>query len=621
MEQSHRAPIHVAVVGAGDSSHDRICDAVDGGAVETEGVADVDTALSAVGDGSVGCLAVVDTADYDRIRDELLTVPVLVATADVDPETLARVVDDAYADHVDPTGAVEGTCAVRVRHLVDHDPSAVAWELADFADGAVVEFDLETRRLVDANDAFFDAWGWDRERFAEATLGDLYVTDIGAELRGQGRGAAGEEELEWISDASPEESLVAGATRGHYETREWHCRDTDGDGFKSEVRVVADEATRRGFLVATTPDGTRDTVVAHGRGTDRDRRPDREEASMLRSLLEHIPMSVYFKDSRGRHVLVSEDVVEPFIESPEGKILHTPEDVRGKTDFDLYPADGAAESVAEDDRIMDSGEPLVDKVERVQPPHGRPLYFKTTKAPWYDDDGGVRGIVGITTDITEEKRRERELDRQNERLDQFAGIVSHDLRNPLNVARGRLQLYRAGGDEENLADVSEMHERMEQLIQDVLTFAREGARVEDLEWFDASRVATEAWATVDTTAVSLEQDWAYRIGGDPDRLRRVFENLFRNSVEHGGDDVTVEVGTLDENTGFYVQDDGPGIPEDSRESVFDHGVSTDEDGTGYGLAIVREIAEAHGWTVELVERGDGRGARFEFTGVPRGDAL
>jgi PAS domain S-box-containing protein len=420
------------------------------------------------------------------------------------------------------------------------------------------------------------------------------------------------------------------------------------------VRVVADETDRRAYLVATTPQGgARDRPVDRERPPGRDPRVGRDERSMLRSLLEHIPMSVYFKDARGRHVLVSEDVVEPFVESPEGKILHTPEDVLGKTDFDLYPAEGAAESVAEDERIMDSGEPLVDKVERVQPPHGRPLFFKTTKAPWYDDDGRVQGIVGITTDITEEKRREQELDRQNERLDQFAGIVSHDLRNPLNVARGRLQVYRTRGGEGNLDDVSEMHERMEQLIQDVLTFAREGERVEELEWFDPERVATEAWAAVDTAEATLEQDWTDRIGADPDRLARVLENLFRNAVEHGstsprsssthedagrasssepsvadapedavehgGRDVTVEVGTLAEENGFYVQDDGPGVPADERDRVFEHGFSTDEDGTGYGLAIVTEIADAHGWTVELVEHDEG--ARFEFTGVARGDAL
>jgi signal transduction histidine kinase len=143
-------------------------------------------------------------------------------------------------------------------------------------------------------------------------------------------------------------------------------------------------------------------------------------------------------------------------------------------------------------------------------------------------------------------------------------------------SRAQRQVYRSRGGEENLEDVSEMHERMEQLIEDVLTFAREGSRVEELDWFDGSGVAEEAWRNVDTADATLVQDWGYEIGGDPDRLTRVFENLFRNAVEHGGTDVTVEVGTLDEPCGFYVQDDGPGIPEDRRDEVFDHGVTGDD---------------------------------------------
>jgi signal transduction histidine kinase len=92
------------------------------------------------------------------------------------------------------------------------------------------------------------------------------------------------------------------------------------------------------------------------------------------------------------------------------------------------------------------------------------------------------------------------------------------------------------------------------------------------------------------------------------------ENLFRNSVDHGGVDVTITVGALDGGDGFYVADDGEGIPEAEREKVFDTGYTTTSDGTGFGLNIVAEIAEAHGWAVEAVEAADG-GARFEFTGV------
>ena len=90
------------------------------------------------------------------------------------------------------------------------------------------------------------------------------------------------------------------------------------------------------------------------------------------------------------------------------------------------------------------------------------------------------------------------------------------------------------------------------------------------------------------------------------------ENLVRNAVEHGGDTVTVTVGDLP--GGFYVEDDGPGIPEDERRDVFESGYTTSSGGTGFGLAIVSEIADAHGWSVRVTEGSEG-GARVEFTGV------
>jgi signal transduction histidine kinase len=86
-------------------------------------------------------------------------------------------------------------------------------------------------------------------------------------------------------------------------------------------------------------------------------------------------------------------------------------------------------------------------------------------------------------------------------------------------------------------------------------------------------------------------------------------------VRHGGDDVTVRVGRLADGTGFYVEDDGPGIPDADRDGVFHRGYSTSDEGTGFGLAIVATIADAHGWTVTATAGADG-GARFEVTVVP-----
>ena len=105
------------------------------------------------------------------------------------------------------------------------------------------------------------------------------------------------------------------------------------------------------------------------------------------------------------------------------------------------------------------------------------------------------------------------------------------------------------------------------------------------------------------------------VEADYDRLCQLLENLFRNAIEHGGEDVTVRVGVLDD--GFYIEDDGPGISEDVQEEVFDVGYSTSPDGTGFGLSIVKEITEAHGWKIAITE-GTADGARFEITGVELG---
>jgi signal transduction histidine kinase len=104
------------------------------------------------------------------------------------------------------------------------------------------------------------------------------------------------------------------------------------------------------------------------------------------------------------------------------------------------------------------------------------------------------------------------------------------------------------------------------------------------------------------------------IRADGSSLQQLFENLYRNAVEYGGDDVIVRVGEM--NDGFFVADTGPGIPESERENIFEAGYSTTDNGTGFGLRIVNEIADAHGWEVAITESEEG-GARFEITGVEK----
>jgi signal transduction histidine kinase len=215
-------------------------------------------------------------------------------------------------------------------------------------------------------------------------------------------------------------------------------------------------------------------------------------------------------------------------------------------------------------------------------------------------------------------RRERELERQNERLEEFASVISHDLRNPLNVAKGRVELARETGDTDHLAAAATAHERMSAIIEDVLAMAQQGKvlGVEDLEPVELSGVAERSWETVSTADATLQVETALTVVAHPTRLQQVFENLFRNAVEHGPDDVRIRVGSTPGLDGFFVADDGPGIPASEHDRVLNVGYTTSDEGTGLGLNIVQDIVTAHGWTLSLTGSETG-GARFEISDVDR----
>jgi PAS domain S-box-containing protein len=233
-----------------------------------------------------------------------------------------------------------------------------------------------------------------------------------------------------------------------------------------------------------------------------------------------------------------------------------------------------------------------------------------------DTDGEIAGVVGIGRDISQRRAYEQRLERQNERLDEFTSIVSHDLRNPLTVAEGHLELARREHDSESLGEVARAHDRMRALIDDLLTFARAGETATDLESVALGDIVEECWQTVETDSTALVVEADREVRADTAKFRRLLSNLLRNSVEHGTERATVRVGVIEEpdRHGFYVADDGPGIPPDDREQVFEGGYSTGEEGTGFGLKIVQRVAEVHGWTVTAAESEAG-GARFEVTGL------
>jgi signal transduction histidine kinase len=227
----------------------------------------------------------------------------------------------------------------------------------------------------------------------------------------------------------------------------------------------------------------------------------------------------------------------------------------------------------------------------------------------------LKGSLDQAESKRELRRNKQRLARQNERLEEFTGVVSHDLRSPLNTATGYLDLLEDEYDDERLDRIDDALDRMKSLVTDLLTLARQGKAVDETTDTSLTETIQRAWKSVPAaeTTLTIDSDLGYA-AVDESRLRQGFENLFRNAVEHSHAGSQIRVGVLPTANGFYVEDNGPGIAPDQRDRVFEHGYSTSEDGTGLGLAIVKRICEAHGWEIRVTERQEG-GARFEITGV------
>lgn len=276
----------------------------------------------------------------------------------------------------------------------------------------------------------------------------------------------------------------------------------------------------------------------------------------------------------------------------------------------LHPDDSEAVNAALE-TALETGKPY--RVEqRIRNASGEYLWFDVRGLVLANAD--PRRMVGIGIDITDRKEQEFQLQRQRDRLEEFASVVSHDLRNPLNVITGRLALAKEDCESPHLDSIERSATRMEELIEDLLTLARRGEQVNSMDPVDLPHVITNCWGNVSTTRASIAVETDQTILADQNRLQQLFENLFRNAIQHGGADVTVTVGSLAD--GFFVEDDGVGIPAAKRERVFETGYSTGSEGTGFGLSIVQQIVHAHGWEIRATEGSDG-GARFEITNVDR----
>ena len=276
--------------------------------------------------------------------------------------------------------------------------------------------------------------------------------------------------------------------------------------------------------------------------------------------------------------------------------------------------------------MVEKPEPFCEAIERVYEPPYEPQHteFRLVDGRWVSrytapivgEDGTQYGLLTLTRDITDRKQYETRIERQNQWLERLAKVISHDLRTPLSTADKHLQLLDLELDDppdsvaESLADLERTHERLQQFTEHLPQLARESTDVQASVECDLATTAQEAWEVVETSSLELVIDGTTELTADPQRLQQVFENLFENVVQHAVDSdpgaSTVWVGSTE--AGFYVADDGPGVAPTQGEEIFEYGMST-ADGSGVGLAIVRNIIEAHGWSISVADR-EGGGTRF-----------
>ncbi|WP_135828351.1 PAS domain-containing sensor histidine kinase [Halorussus halobius] len=342
----------------------------------------------------------------------------------------------------------------------------------------------------------------------------------------------------------------------------------------------------------------------------------------FRDVSERIERERDLRESERRHRTLAENFPDGIVTLFDDDLRYTlaageafdrvdvaPEDLEGRTPRQVWNDEETAEALDAACRAAIDGEHESVEVEYAD------REWIIYAVPIADESGDVFAGMTMALDITERKERER-------RLERFASVISHGLRNPLEIAQIYLNMARDDGDADDFEQVEQALDRMETIIQNLLATTVEGKTASHSEPVSLSSVSRDAWRNVESRNATLDvAEDAGAVVADDEQLQTALENLFRNTVEHGGEDVTVRVGRLDDaesdsRAGFFVADDGPGIPPADREAVFEYGF-TSRSGTGIGLAVVRDVVDAHDWRISVTDGREG-GARFEVRGVEDG---
>jgi len=362
------------------------------------------------------------------------------------------------------------------------------------------------------------------------------------------------------------------------------------------------------------------------------------ERFLLTTLLEYAPDFVYFKDAESRFIRLSRGLANYYG-------LGDPSEAIGKSDFDFYDAQQANQYRADEQEVMRTGTPVVDKEEEQLWPDWRLTWLWTSKVPLYSAEGEVIGTFGISRDITHRKQIEVQLQAAKEAAEtanraksDFLANMSHEIRTPMNAIIGMTELVLdtelTPSQRDYLKMVRESGDALLSLINDILDFSKIEAGKLDLDCaaFDVREslgdtlkfLALRAHTKGLELACRIQPEVPDRLVGDVGRLRQIVVNLVGNAIKFtDAGEVVLHVDRQSQSDDevvvhFAVADTGIGIPEEKQTSIFNAFEQADSSttrrfaGTGLGLAISSRLVsfmEGKIW----VESEVGRGSTFHFT--------